>query len=76
MKKQINGEAPFQVIDAHSFGVSPSEDGYTLNYSVNGTDYTAWEEATPANENLFVINVPKSCYFKLVGNTGNVTVVS
>ena len=72
-KKMIDGEAPFQVL-AHSFGVSPSENGYTLEYSADGYDYTEWEEATPADENLFVINVPKCAYFRLKGNSGEVTV--
>lgn len=72
-KLKITAEAPFQIL-AHSFGVSPSEDGYTLQYSADGYDYTDWEEATPAEENLFVINVPKFAYFKLKGNSGEVTI--
>ena len=32
---KIKGEAPFQVL-SHSFIVSPSEEGYTLNYSADG----------------------------------------
>lgn len=73
-KIKVNGEAAFQISVAHSMGVSPSAEGYTLNYSADGFDYTAWEEATPANENLFVINFPKGAYFKLVGNQSEVTV--
>lgn len=70
---KINGETPFQVL-AHSFSVSPSSEGYTLNYSADGINYDAWDEATPANENLFVLNVPKLSYFKLVGNGSNVII--
>lgn len=70
---KINGEAPFQVT-AHSFGVSASNDGYTLNYSADGVSWTAWSSATPANEVLFVVDVPKSCYFKLVGNHSEVII--
>lgn len=74
MKIKVNGDDAFQVL-AHSFGVSPSSNGYTLEYSADGIDYTDWDEATPANENLFVINVPKFSYFKLKGNNGEVTVI-
>ena len=72
-QKTISGEAQFQVL-AHSFSVSPSEEGYTLNYSADGKSFTAWEDATPANETLFVVNVPKMAYFKLVGNGSDVVI--
>lgn len=74
MKIKINGEQAFQVL-SHSFGVSPSAEGYTLLYSANGKDYTEWEEATPSDENLFVINVPKYSFFKLAGNDSEVTII-
>lgn len=72
-KKTIKGGEQFQIL-AHSMGISPSAEGFTLNYSANGKDFTAWTEATPANENLMVINFPKGMYFKLVGNNSDVTV--
>ena len=72
-QKKISGETQFQVL-AHSFSVSPSEEGYTLNYSADGNSFTAWEEATPANETLFVVNVPKMAFFKLVGNGSDVVI--
>lgn len=71
--KKIVGEAPFQVL-AHSFSVSPSTSGYTLNYSADGIGYTAYTDATPANEVLIVNGVAKSMFFKLVGNTDTVTI--
>ena len=74
MRIKVNGEDAFQVL-AHSFGVSPSSEGYTLQYSADGINYTDWAEATPANENLFVINVPKFSFFKLDGNSSDVTVI-
>lgn len=74
MRIKVNGEDAFQVL-AHSFGVSPSSEGYTLQYSADGITYTDWEEATPANENLFVINVPKYTFFKLDGNSSDVIIV-
>lgn len=70
---KITGEQPFQVL-ATSFAVSPSAEGYTLNYSANGVEYTAWEEATPANEVLVVNGVAKLMYFKLVGNASDVDI--
>lgn len=73
MQKTISGETPFQVI-AHSFSVSPSSSGYLLNYSADGIGYTAYTEATPANEVLIVNGVPKNMWFKLGGNTGNVII--
>lgn len=75
MRLKITGEQPFQIPGAHSMGVSPSREGYTLQYSADGIDYTDWEEATPADENLFVINFPKFAFFKLKGNNGEVTVI-
>ena len=70
---KIKGEQPFQIL-AHSFAVTPSAEGYTLNYSANGVEYTAWEEATPANETLVVNGVAKLMYFKLVGNASDVEI--
>lgn len=70
---KITGEQPFQVL-ATSFAISPSAEGYTLNYSANGVEYTAWEEATPANETLVVNGVAKLMYFKLVGNQSDVEI--
>lgn len=73
MVLKINAEMPFQVL-AHSFGVY-SEDAYTLNYSVDGINYTAYEEGTPAGEVLFVNGVPKNAFFKLMGNTSQAKII-
>ena len=70
---KVKGEQPFQIL-AHSFAVTPSSEGYTLNYSANGEEYTAWEEVTPANETLVVNGVAKLMYFKLVGNQSDVEI--
>lgn len=70
----VKAEAVFRV-NATSFGVSPSNEGYTLNYSANGTDWTAYKDATPADENLAVVNVPFGMWYKLVGNNTDVKVV-
>lgn len=70
---QITGEKPFGV-PAHSFAVSPSQSGYTLMYSANGNGFTAWEEATPANEVLVVNDIAKNMVFYLSGNTDTVEI--
>jgi len=71
---KVSGETPFQVC-AHSFSVSPSASGYTLQYSANGYDYTAYTESTPANETLIVNGCAKGMFFRLSGNSGEVTVI-
>lgn len=70
--KKITGEQPFQVA-AHSFSVY-SEDSYTLNYSADGVNYTAYDEATPAGETLIVNGVAKGMYFYLEGNASDATI--
>ena len=67
MVRIINNEDAFQVL-AHSFSLSPSSEGYTLAYSANGTDFTNYSEAVPANETLIVNGIAKGMFFKAVGN--------
>lgn len=71
---QISGEKPFQVL-AHSFSVSPSSEGYTLQYSADGINWTDYEEAVPADENLIVNDCAFGQYIKLSGNNSEVTVI-
>lgn len=71
---QISGEKPFQVL-AHSFSVSPSNEGYTLQYSANGTEWTSFDTEVPADENLVVVNCAFGQYIKLSGNNSEVTVI-
>lgn len=73
-KLTINGEAAFQVL-SHSFSVSPSSEGYTLQYSANGTEWTDYDEPVPADENLVVVNCAFGQYIKLSGNNSEVTVI-
>lgn len=73
-KFKVNGEAPFQVL-SHSFGISESNEGYTLNYSADGIDWTEWSEGTPANETCYVNFIPYGAYFKLAGNNSEVTII-
>lgn len=72
MKKIINGEQPFQIM-AHSFSVY-SDSSYTLNFSADGENYTAWDEATPAGETLIVNGIAKNMYFYLDGNSGDAVI--
>lgn len=74
MITKIQGEQGFQV-NAHSFGISQSNEGYTLNYSADGRTWTPWTEATPANEDCFVNDFPFGAYFKLVGNNSEVQII-
>lgn len=69
----VTGEKPFSIM-AHSFVISASGQGYTLMYSANGNGFTAWEEATPANEVLVVNDIAKGMVFYLSGNTDTVEI--
>lgn len=70
---KITGETAVQIL-SHSFVVSQSESGYTLNYSGDGVSWTAYSESTPANEDLIVNGVAFGTYIKLAGNTGEVQI--
>lgn len=72
MKIYIDGDKPFQT-GINSFVISPSNEGYILNYSADGYTYTAWEEETPANEVLVVNGAPAGMFFKLIGNNSVLT---
>ena len=65
--KKISGEEPFQ-IPSDKFIIGASTSGYTLNYSSDGVSWTAWENATAANDNQVVVNIPFNTYCKLAGN--------
>lgn len=70
---KVTNENTFSVPE-HYFGISGSDTGYTLNYSIDGKTWAAWEEATPAGKPLFVANAPLFGKYKLVGNQGEVEV--
>ena len=70
--KQISGATPFQCL-AHSFSVSPSAQGYTLQYSADGVSYTSYSEETPANEVLIVNGIAAGMWFRLLGNEDTLT---
>ena len=73
MRKIVNGEAKFSV-PTNAFAVQ-STAAFTLNYSVNGKNWKAYDEATPANEPMIVKNDVKNMYYMLEGNTDTKAVV-
>lgn len=70
---KVTGENPFQVI-GKGFAIGPSKEGYTLNYSADGVNWTAYEEATEAEKTELVNSPVPGLYYKLVGNASTVTV--
>ena len=73
MTIKLSGETPVQIL-AHSFIISQSESGYTLNYSGDGISWTAVSDSTPANEDCIVVNCAWGTFIKLVGNSSEVTI--
>ena len=72
--KKVNKAEPFQ-IPADKFIIGASASGYTLNYSADGINWTAWDEATTSNTNQVVVGIPINTYIKLVGNnTDNILI--
>lgn len=69
----VKNEQVFSV-PSGDFSISPSNEGYTLAYSVKGDIFTSYETPVPANENLVVTAFPKFLKYKLVGNASEVEV--
>lgn len=69
----VTDEKPFSV-PASAFGIGASASGYTLAYSADAATYTNFETPVPAGETCFVVGLPKFCYYKLVGNSGEVKI--
>lgn len=74
MKVIIENEERFQA-KKNQFMVGPSQSGYTLAYSADGVVFTDYDTPTPANENLIVNGAMMYGWFKLKGNSGEVTVI-
>lgn len=68
---KVIGENAFSV-PANSFAISPSEEGYTLEYSADGVGFTAYADATPAGEVCVVNGAAKGMVYKLTGNQSEV----
>lgn len=69
----VKNEQVFSV-PSGDFSISPSNEGYTLAYSVKGDVFTSYETPIPANENLVVTSFPKFLKYKLIGNASDVEV--
>ncbi len=69
-RKKISGEEVFQV-GASRFTIGQSASGYTLNFSVDGVNFTAWTDGTLADTDQVVCNANPEMYFKLDGNTSD-----
>lgn len=74
MITKVTGESPFQVM-AETFCVSPSNEGYTIQFSADGSSYTDLM-AVGAGINKTVSEQAVGTYYKLVGNATEVTVTS
>lgn len=75
MQVKVSGETPFKVLK-DKVAIGPTTNGYTIAYGVDGVNFTAYSEATPANENLIVTGLQQYMWLKLSGNTDtDVTVV-
>ena len=71
----ISGETPFKVLKDSAL-IGPSEGGYTLAYSATRDgEYTAYDQATPAGENLIINGLVPFSWLMLSGNTGEVEAV-
>ena len=73
MQAIVSGETPFKAYK-NTFAVGPTTSGYTLNYGVSKEgSWTAYTEATPADECLVVNGVTPYMWFFLEGNVDEAT---
>ena len=54
-----------------SMAVASTFEGYTLQYSVDGENWTQYAEQIPAGENLIVNDLVQGIYLQLVGNVND-----
>lgn len=74
MKIKVNKEEIFNSYGA-TMAISSTESGYTLAYSVDGDNWSQYEDAIPAGENCVVTDLVNGMFFKLVGNTSDEVVI-
>lgn len=72
MITKIKGEAPFQVL-TNSFSISPSNEGYTLQISADGKNYSNLFSVSSGVTRL-VTGVAPNSYYRLMGNRSDVVV--
>lgn len=61
---------------APRFCIGQTEAGYTLYFSADGVNYTAWDTVTLANTDQVVVNAACGMYFKLVNNVSDNVVIT
>lgn len=69
---KIQGEQPFQVL-ASNFSIGPSNEGYTLQISSDGTNYSDLF-SVGANVTRMVTGVANGSFYRLSGNASEVAV--
>lgn len=69
---KISSEQPFQIM-ASAFIIGASQSGYTLQFSADGTNYSDLFSVGAGVERM-VTNVAANAYYKLRGNTSEVSV--
>lgn len=72
MITKIQGEAPFQVL-TNNFSISPSKEGYTLQISADGVNYSNLF-SVGANVTRLVTGVAANSYYRLLGNNSEVSI--
>ena len=72
MITKIIGEQPFQVL-ANNFSISPSNEGYTLQISADGKQYSNLF-TVGAGVTRLVTGVAANSYYRLSGNKSNVSI--
>ena len=72
MIHKIQGEQPFQVL-ASNFSIGPSNEGYTLQISSDGKNYSDLF-SVGANVTRMVTGVANGSFYRLSGNASEVTV--
>ena len=64
--KIIQGEEHFQIM-VENWSAGPSKEGYTLMYSADNLNFTAWPDKVPAGENLVVNLAAQGMWYYLKG---------
>lgn len=74
MKKIVNGENPFQ-LTSDKFAINGANvSGYTFQYSVDGV---FWSDAASveANTQALILNSIDGMFYRLSGNTTDLTII-
>lgn len=72
MITKITGEQPFQVL-TNNFSISPSQEGYTLQISADGKQYSNLF-SVGAGVTRLVTGVAANSYYRLLGNQSQVSI--